>query len=513
MKTKTPNIYVKAAAVLLCSASLLLSFSACNKTDCTEFNNTKREIGFSASVGRVDAVSEETKASLTDTKPSGTIMLTSADGSISIPMAVFETEGIDTPMTKSSLINGPLDPGMPGDDAPIPLKDSLNSFMASAYSIDSQVSIFTPELSEVSWNGSDWSMADVYYWPQATGLDIYAYTNMPAGEYAGLVIDKESRSQTLTYVVPRDTDDQKDILMAMYSGTGDNTGKAELMFYHPLTAVQFSRDASMTESSGITEIIMNGVNYGGSVTQQQQSLATFNWTVSNEQTTVSQDNDGKPFELHGSIDGDPFLLVPQRVSGLRSVVLTVTLIYNGHEIPLNAIIDNASWNAGKTYTYVIGYKGSLEVSLDLQETSSTQKGAAVISNVGVKKCYVRAIVDGFVTDKDGYIKRTYLGNEGIGEGVGAFTAAEGTFGTDIWNDNWVMGDDGFYYYTIPLEVDDTGHTNPAAKTTPLFNSYVFNGLSAYEYYEMNISTQAIEWDSDKNYVTANWGANAANLLQ
>lgn len=513
MEMKTLNIYVKAAALLLTSASLLLSFSACTKTECTDNNNTNRKIGISASVGRVAAVSEGTKASQTDSKPSGTIMLTSADGSISIPVAVFESEGVAVPATRSSFINGPLDPTIPGDDAPIPLKDSLSSFLASAYNIDSQASIFTPELSEVSWNGNDWSMADVYYWPQATGLDIYAYTNLPASDYAGIVIDKATRSQTLTYIVPRDTDDQTDILMAMYSGTGDNTGKAELMFYHPLTAVQFSRDASMTESSGITEILMAGVNYSGTVAQSQLSPATFEWTVSAEETTVSQDNDGKPFELHGSIDGDPFLLVPQRVSGLRSVVLTVTLIYNGHEIPLNAIIDNANWYAGRTYTYVIGYKGSLEVGIDLQETSSTQKGTAVISNVGVKKCYVRAIVDGFVTDKDGFIKRTYLGNEGIGEGVGAFTAASGTFGTGTWNTSWVMGDDGFYYYTIPLEVDNAEGTLPAAKTTPLFNSYVFNGLNAYEYYEMNISTQAIEWDNDKNYVKANWGEAAADLLQ
>ena len=500
MEMKTQNIIVK-AVVLLTSAAVL--FSACSEIENPDAPDARRMIGFKASVGNVIAVTEDTKSSMSASNQCGTIMLTSADGSISIPVAVFETEGVAVPATKSSLINGPLDPGDPGYLLPIALSDSLSTFQASAYLTDSQAPVFTPELSEVTWNGSDWSMADVYYWPQATGLDIYAYANMPA-DYAEIAIAAKSRTQTLTYTVPRDTDDQKDILMAMYSGTGDNDGKAELLFYHPLTAVQFGRDASMTEASGITEIIMTGVNYGGTVTQSIDSPATFDWYIEGETTTVSQDNDGKPFELNGKIDGDPFLLVPQEVSGFRNVVLTVTLIYNGHEIPLNAIIDNTSWMAGRTYTYMIGYNGSLEVSLQLEETSDTQKGEAIVANTGTMKCYVRAIVDGFVTDKDHYIKRTYLGTEGDAEGIGAFTAASGTFGTGTWNTNWMMGADGFYYYTIPLEVGDT--------TTPLFNSYVFNDLAAYELYEMNISTQAIEWDEHQNYVRDNWGAAAAILF-
>ena len=507
---KLLKIYEK--AIIMLSASTLILFSAgCDRAESPVAISGNSIIDFNASVGQVIR-EDQTKAVSSYENHSETIHLTSADGSIVIPLTIVETANDADPVTKGSLINGPLDGTIPDDSAPIPLKDSLDGFVTCAYYTDSQVAVFNPETDSVKWNGTNWRMDKTYYWPQSSILDFYAWANMPSSEFATISVDKSARTQTLEYIVPTNARDQKDILIAMYSGTGDNEGKADLMFYHPLTAVQFSRARSL-EITGITQIIMTGVNYSGEVTQTMSSPASLSWSVSDMEATVSQDNDGKPFEVHGDIDGDPFLLVPQQVSGLRNVVLTVTLIYNGHEIPLNAVISNTSWLAGRTYTYYIGYDGNLEVSLDLQETSYTEKGSAVISNAGTQKCFVRAIVDGFVTDKDGFIKRTYLGNEGKADGVGTFTVTSGTFGTGTWNTNWVMGDDGFYYYTIPLEVDNAEHTNPAAKTTPLFNSYVFNGLNAYEYYEMNISTQAIEWDYSKSYVTANWGEAAANLLQ
>lgn len=500
---KATMIYTKAASML--SIAAMLFFSGCTKSIEPDFQRETDELSFSASVGKV-LVADRTKASTVDSDMCRTFTLTSADGSISIPVTMVETDGLPEALTKGSLMNGPLDPDIAGDDAAIPFQDSLHTFVASAYLTDSLDPIFSPELDTAKWNGTNWRMDKTYYWPQATGLDVYAYANMPSSEYATITIDEANGKQVLDYTVPRNTKDQKDILMAVYSGTGNNKGEAELMFYHPLTAVQFSR-ANSLDITGITEIIMNGVNYGGTTTLSKDSPEMFDWIIPDKESTVSQDNGGKPFELHGKIDGDPFLLVPQESVGSRSVVLTVTLIYKDHEIPLNAVLSGVHWEPGKTYTYNIGFAGTLEVELDLEDgTDGNTKDAATIKNVGIKKCYVRAIVDNFVTDKDGYIKRTYLGNEGNAEGIGSFSVTSGTFGSETskWNTNWIKGTDGFYYYTLPLLVGET--------TTPLFDSYLFSDLGLYEYCEMNISTQAIEWDEAKTYIKAYWGEDAPGLM-
>ena len=506
MEMNTNMIHLRAAALLLATASLVPV--GCERMDEKPVMAGGNEIRFDASVGRVLSSSYITRAAGSPESQgsrSFTLALTSDDGSVVIPVTVVETEMADGAMTRGRLINGPLTDAQ-GDDAPIPLKDSLDFFMAGAYLTDSHEPHFDNTLETVSWDGSSWCTEKTYYWPQATSLDVYAHANMPAPEYAAVTVNGDCGNQKLTYTVPRDAKDQKDILMAMYTGTGDNAGRANLTFYHPLTAVQFSRAGSM-DISGITEIVMSGVNYGGEVTQSMTTPATFSWTVSDKEATVSQDNDGKPFEVHGEIDGDPFLLVPQSSAGSRSVVLTVTLIYKGHEIPLNAVISDMHWLAGRTYTYRIGYSGDLEVGLDLKEIPDDDavKGPATISNAGSQKCYVRAVVDGLVTDRDGFIKRTYLGNEGNASGVGAFTVASGTFGTGTWNTAWVRGDDGFYYYKKPLSKDES--------TTHLFDGYTFSDLGEYESYEMAISTQAIMWDASKAAVKAAWGEAAAELLQ
>lgn len=501
------NTIRRRAAVLLLSSTSLLAVTGCNMFDDIMEVRRGREIALSATAGKVMA-STDTRCGKPEAPRNRTISLISADGSIVIPVTIVETETQTSQNTRGGIVNGPDSDG----SGSAPLSNYLNSFAAGAYNTDTQTALFTPEIDSIRWNGTDWRAATTYYWPQATSLDIYARANMPTEDYATIAVSTAARTQTLSYTVPADTDDQTDILMAMYSGTGDNEGVAALEFYHPLVAVQFSRASSM-EISGITQIIMSGVNFGGEVTQSIDDPSTFNWTVDDREATVSQDNDGKPFEVHGEIDGDPFFLVPQVNTGSRSVVLTVTLIYNGHEIPLNAIIDDMHWIAGRTYTFRVGYEGNLEVGLSLDETSSTEKGAAIVSNAGTQKCYVRAIIDGYVTDNAGYVKRTYLGDEGGAAGIGAFTVDSGTFGTGTWNTNWVKGSDGFYYYRIPLEVDTPDFPNPAARTTPLFNSYTFTSLGMYEYYEMNISIQSIEWDSAKYNVTEYWGAEAAALLE
>ena len=428
----------------------------------------------------------------------------SADGSIVLPLMFSLTEETNYASTKGSYINGPNDDGI-FPTGNLPLQKALNSFTMEAYYTDSQ-SPFVPANSKVEYKDSKWTLNKTYYWPQSTNIDFYAYANMPTAQGVSIEKDKEiPRQQRLYYQVPDDTKNQTDILMAVYSGTGNTNGEAELVFRHPLTSVWFQCDRDDPKLHGVTHITMGGVHFKGEAVQSLDASG-FKWENVAGSEIVEQDNDGKPFVVHGEINGDPFLLIPQDLAE-KNVDLTVILIIDGHEIPLNSTLYNVNWEAGKTYTYTITYDGFVEIKMSMDSESATVKTYPVIKNTGFKKCYVRTKAIGYITNIDHYVKSTWLNDDRTIKGT--FVVSSGTFGTGTWNEHWVAGTDGFWYYTIPLEW--TGDET-ARKTTPLFDSYSFTNLNPGEYFEMAISSQAVEWDEEKEYVKETWGVYAASLL-
>lgn len=502
---------------LTASLCAVLALSSCSQKEMYDDNvNAGKRIGYMVSCDYVSP-SGETRCAEEGGDVVQTFELKSADGSLSIPVAVIETDGLPyeyagAGITKGSLINGPE--GAEGyTGRPIALSDSLDTFIVHAFDTDSQSPIFAAKDSVVKYTDSRWLMANAYYWPQRTNVDFYAYANMPTPEDAASVkLDKTNRKQMLTYTVPGNTDDQTDILMAIYSGTGTMNGEAEIRFMHPLTAVQFSREDT-PEMTGVTNITMSGVHHKGQATQTLERPTDFTWVLlDNTTTTVVQDNDGKPFEVHGKIDGDPFMLIPQEYKKGYYVDLSVTVVYNGHNIPITARISNMKWQPGKTYTYVIGYEGMLEIEFTSDPAeSATVTENAVVRNVGSKKCYVRATATGFIKDSENYVKSTWINDAGINKGT--FTVGRGTFGSteEEWNDHWIAGADGFWYYRKPLECSGTDEA--AKNTTPLFDKYAITGLASGEVFELVVSAQAVQWDAGKEYITETWGEYAAGLVQ
>ena len=445
--------------------------------------------------------------------------LRSADGSVTIPMAVFGSDTEDSrvgPETKGQLINDNVN----GDYSPIPLQDNLSTFVMHAYRGTEPV--LDPADSVAVWDGSYgvWKMDRSYYWPEETGLSFYAYANMPSEEIAYMRSNVSQRRHRLHYEVPEHTDDQTDIILGVYEGTGNAAGEAELKFYHPLSAVQFKRDPSAADLEGTISITMDGVYYIGEVDQSMDDPALFNWILIEKGQTVTQDNHGLPLEVHGDIDGDPFLIIPQRVTPTARVLLSVVIRINGHDIPLNSIIDNGNWEPGKTYTYVVGYTGGLKVELDETTPSENVRQNAIVRNTDVKLAYVRAMVLGYVTDADGKIKSMWVNDDGTNKGT--FTVASGTFGSEAeaWNKRpdgtggWIKGNDGFYYYRKPLQSENPAlGDDPDARTTPLFDEYRITNLGTNNHFNLDIAVQSVEYDADKDYVMATWGDYAASLLE
>ena len=498
-------------AVLLCVLPVL---NSCRNENATEDGSAQNgEIVLKARTGSMTC-DTETKT-ISDPE---IIELKSADGTVTIPIAVFvsDTDDLHNAETKGQLINDNEN----GDYSPIAMEDNLESFTVHAYRGGAP---FIPLAdSTAMWNATEnkWKLGTSYYWPEETYLNFYAYANMPAEEFAYVRLDAAARKQTLHYEVPEHTDDQTDIILGVYEGTGNAAGEAELEFRHPLSAVQFKRDPSADDLEGTISITMEGVYYIGEVDQSLDNPEVFTWRLIEKGQTVTQDNHGLPLEVHGDIDGDPFLIIPQRVTSTARVLLSVTLRINGHDIPLNSIIDNGEWKSGKTYTYVVGYSGGLKVELDETSPSEEVKQNAVVRNTDVKVAYVRAMVLGYVTDRDGGIKSMWINDEGANKGT--FTVTSGEFGstTEAWNkrsDNtggWLKGEDGFYYYLKPLQSANPALENdPDAMTTPLFNEYRITDLGTNNHFKMDIGVQSVEYDSDKDYVRATWGDYAAGLLE
>ena len=443
--------------------------------------------------------------------------LVSEDGTITLPVTMIESDGMpESVSTKGELVNGEEFP-----------KDSI--FFVNAY--DGINPIFDTANERVEWNGENWTMNKFYLWPQATPLNFYAYSNLPSkkekaegeDDYAWVTINAEDREQVLHHTVPTYVAEQKDIMMAVYSGTGNNKGEAELQFYHPLCAILFTTEDPAIEAS--ISITMEGVYYSGSVSQSIDNPSGFDWE-SDGNHTVIQDNHGLPLTVHGNVQGDPFLLIPQDLTGTRRISLRMVLVIHGHNVTLNQTIDGVTWKAGKTYTYKIGYSGGLTVGLDMEELpSETEYKSVTAFNNDVREVYVRALALGYIMDDNGKIKGTWLNDDGSNKGL--FVVDSGIFGDPneynvekaalkCWNENWFMlknMDDDFYYYyyKMPLKVRNGEDPSDLGwKTTPLFNSYSIN---VSEHFLMDIAVQAVEYDKNQEYVKSAWGENVARLLE
>lgn len=486
----------------------LLLMSGCVKNELAENDSATGEIKFSTSVNMVKSGTKcEDEENYSD--PVSVIELKSEDGSIVIPMAMYVGKSKNADV-KGSFINTTGS----DQDFPTTLPFTVHAFKGTE-------SFFVESDSVAVWNSNRnrWTLNKTYYWPADTEMEFYAYANLPenpagAGQAKIAFVEKDldKHLQKLTYVVPDHTDKQRDILLATYKGNGNASGEAELTFQHPLAAVQFIVDESMKDFEGTISITMDGVYLKGTVEQSIEDPKIFDWDPVTIGTTVTQDNHGLPLEIHGKVQGDPFLVIPQvqepGQTFFPKISFRIVIRINGHDVPLNGEADLPIWNAGEIITYKIGYTGGLKIALECEDFSGIQKKNAIVKNIDVRPCFVRAMVIGYVLNDKGYIRNTWFNSEG---GIKGVFDPEGFGSPDTrWNTNWLKGPGGFYYYTIPLEaLDKVGD-----KTTPLFNSYLYNeDMALSDQFIMDIAVQSVEYDKNLDYVAASWGPEVAIFLK
>lgn len=529
--------YIRYTVSVITAALLLEGCARENLTDGVGDSNVIKIVVQSQNSTDTDAPQGGSKAGVllpeersgTESRIMGGILQLTAEDGTTISMACIESDGIGQSdetgtgraETKGALVNtssstGNLQTFTDKDGNQIVTSMTVNAFKSDG------TSFLTDE--PFTWQSSAWKPQTVRYWPQNTDIGIYAYANLPE-EGASVAVDNENKTQTLTYDVPKDVNDQRDILISdYYYGKGNGRGEARLTFHHPLTAIQFKRASDISEHvSGIESITITGVIESGTAVQKTVDGTVryneFVWTPGTGDISVTQSANGGALTVSSDdIDGDPFLLIPQKITPSGNPIsITVILIVDDHLIPFNASIDEAEFESGKTYTFTIGYTESMQGDVeepegedDPEPGEDVDKGEFYVVNTGTTKCWTRVAIAGNFVNGDGEVMRSWNTEDGL------FVVDNGTFSstTDIWNDGWIKGADGFYYNTIPLEkpTGDSGQTNH--KSTALYNSYTLSSenLKSTERLEMMISAQTVEWDASLTHVRNSWGDYAYSLL-
>lgn len=361
------------------------------------------------------------------------------------------------------------------------------------------------------------------------------------------------------YTSPAAAADQKDVLFSSkFMADGKTTGN--VLFYHALTGVKFKAGNYGDNITTINSITLSGLKDSGHCTvtptfeqdgysfdrsdnskpEVNKSTAVSYWDT--EKLSNSEGNPTGTFALTGMTDesvhsaaegqfpdsfyGDKttnnlaennfmdedfentFFFVPQTfAANTVKVTIEYTLkqrkqVVNGNTVSYeltgerkgkkSLYLPAQEWKAGQIYTFTLTTK-VIDVYVDdimtgESGTEGTTKTDVKIYNTGNDDAYIRIAIVGSIQDEFGNvlgeIEPWQLGNFAI-------------------DSNWILGDDGFYYYKYIVGPDK-------AVKNPPFNKYEY-ALKPLGYYMpgglvMDIVAQAIDIDKiNLSGANVQWG--------
>lgn len=207
-----------------------------------------------------------------------------------------------------------------------------------------------------------WSSTDTYYWPGAGHtLQFYAWAPV-SGAFETTPATPEST--VLTYTVPSEAADQKDIVVASPEETpGDHNAAQSLTFNHICTAVRFVTGSQMQPGT-IESVALKGVRHKGSY-----DLTNGKWTLNDDVTDFTQSLDK---EMSGSeTDGTEvatgeatFMMLPQTLPTGAKVEVVFADGVTGENRTLEAPVAEMEWPQGKTVTYKLSISPEYEFKLE-----------------------------------------------------------------------------------------------------------------------------------------------------
>ena len=363
---------------------------------------------------------------------------------------------------------------------------------------------------------------------------------------------------TFSYVSPESAANMQDILFGYRTAKeSDAQGVIPVLLNHALSGVKFAignTDADITTNSiTITEVVFEGlydtgtctitpaalgsdagssataVDWGTPENTPNKKLSSGSFVKGTTQSIADYSKSDYYFpdsftsaaathNLNDDNATQTFWLIPQAFADRTGVTMTIKYTFNGN--PYEWPIDlgktlggrGVEWKAGELRTFTLKID---EVNVQIEDTvepvnNVLTKKDVEITNTGNVEVFIRAalvgqwldratdnIVFGF-TDAIGnlYVVESWYEDQFVTKNKvhGEFVGLAGYDKADGHN-NWVVGDDGFYYYTQSVA--------PGQKTNQLFEKYFIKSTpeaisiagevmsGADIYFRLEISTQAI----------------------
>lgn len=389
-------------------------------------------------------------------------------------------------------------------------------------------------------------------WPEESGSlhffleSPYSVTKDLSPKFYAVDATHPMGSIQFDYTSPKGTEEkdgelQKDILFTskvMSEETKDSDNK--IIFYHALTAIKFKDGKVGDDIVTIKKVTFNNIVGAGHCTitpnytdnsQKKSSECTvwtnireancsftqaFNGTVNEYSNSTHSGDDGavpESFNKDGSALNNlndrtfskTFMLIPQTCGDSASLTVYYTLNGKSTEYHRTVSLKGITWKPGELRTYTISINDVKVDVDDKMENQNKAKTSITTTNTGNVTAYLRAamVANWVYTDAS-------KGKSDIVEPCDIFTTGKfrkektGGFG---FQDNWVMGEDGYLYYTKPVL--------PGYSTIyDIFDRYMAPEYSPYPqgHLEIAIALQGVQFDADKEKVTTAWGVDEVYVM-
>lgn len=205
--------------------------------------------------------------------------------------------------------------------------------------------------------GNNYAPVNSYYWP-GMGQKIRFWGYAPYNHSSIKLSSLESMgTPTITYTIPKENENQIDLITVMANGAKTGDGTQNLTFNHVLTAIQFVTTDDVREGS-IKSISINGVYSKATIqigsNEWYDYSDTKNFSIEFE-PYVSIENKNNQELASGK---NTFLMLPQTLPDGAEIVVEFVDITNTTR-KLRASIANNQWVAGTVVTYHISTQSIL----------------------------------------------------------------------------------------------------------------------------------------------------------
>lgn len=339
----------------------------------------------------------------------GMLTVSSADGSHSLPVGIYEQEGIHTAECAETR-GAKLDNG-----------SSIESFTvwASLTGTNGQASLFFPAEGEVfSKNANNIFESDPqYFWPGAGSIDFVAVANAPTSGFTPKLNSTGKALESFTYTVPAAAAEQKDIVVASALDVdGGLNASVPLTFKHVMTAVQV-RIGSMPSTGGT----IKSMKFKNIYNSGTYDYVTDTWSRAGTKSDYPVLSNGNASYTPGStgsfVNGGEYtlMMLPQTLAD--DAVLEIVFQYSGaSEVTLTASIAKNEdgvyyeWKKNNTTYYTISIDENYNLQVIPQGNVLDAHYIMTTANINVSKIdtgqewYLKVSADNVTSSEDISVK-------------------------------------------------------------------------------------------------------------